>query len=116
MVILVAVLKKDNKVLIAKKNGKWGLPGIKKYIMDEDILGIQRLLMAEFGIEASVDKYLGSATFEYKGEVMIIKSYIISSWLGTILLDNDQEIAWIVKEDARYYRLHPLDKEILKLL
>jgi hypothetical protein len=114
--ILVALIIKEEKLLILKNNNYWELPGGKKELLENDSQALRRILFSCLGIDMLVDKYIGTARFEYKGELMEIKAYLVPSFMGDIILYDNQQTLWINSHDFESYELPDLDKEIIRLL
>ena len=99
--VVAAVIKKNNKILIARrKKGKqlefkWEYPGGKLKNDEKESAALKRELKEEFSIEASIGKYLTESFCEY-GDINInLKAYIVQSFSGNFKLVDHDKIEWI---------------------
>lgn len=113
MILLVqvtaAILVDDGKVLIAQRGpkshqaGKWEFPGGKVEGAESPEECLEREMMEEFHIVASVGEYLGSSVHHYDHmsiQLMAFRTYWIS---GYIVLEEHTTYDWVkIKELNRY--------------
>lgn len=120
--VIVAIIRKDNKFLLAhraKKDcfyNKWEFPGGKMESGETEQECLKRELFEELHIEADIGEYFCSNVFEYKGQPMEIRAYFVDSFSGEFILHEHYEIRWVEKHDLLSYDVPDPDKPIIKKL
>ena len=115
--VVVALIKKDNQYLIAKRKddtalgGYWEFPGGKVEAGESDEAALEREILDEFNSLISVGKLLASAQIN---DHIVLKLYACEHKLGAYQLKDHSEIAWVNSLSALdAYDLAPADIELL---
>ena len=113
--VVAAVIKKNNKILIARrKKGKhlefkWEYPGGKLEENENEEIGLKRELEEEFNIKASVENYLTESFYEYDNVKINLKAYFVKDFLGDIKLTDHDKVEWIKIDELKNYDFAPAD-------
>tara|TARA_B100000029_G_scaffold142981_1_gene138228 strand:- start:1363 stop:1752 length:390 start_codon:yes stop_codon:yes gene_type:complete len=113
--VVAAVIKKNNKILIARrKKGKhlefkWEYPGGKLENNEDEKSGLKRELEEEFNIKASVENYLTESFYEYDKVKINLKAYFVNDFLGSIKLTDHDKIEWVRINELQNYDFAPAD-------
>lgn len=107
--VATAVIKRDNKFLIAKRklggsaSGKWEFPGgkIEKGETPEECL--TRELSEEFGIVAHIDSFFMASCFDYEEKKIRLLLYFATHVSGKFELHVHDEIRWVSKDELPNY-------------
>lgn len=115
--VVAALIKKDNKLLIAKRKddtvlgGYWEFPGGKVESGESDETALEREILEEFNSLISVGKLLASAQIN---DDTVLKLYACEHKLGAYQLKDHSEVAWVNSLSAlNAYDLAPADIELL---
>lgn len=120
--VIAAVIKKDDKVLIAQRAkkdtlyGKWEFPGGKMEQDETEHECLQRELFEEFGINAEIDSYICSSFFEHKGQPIEMRAYYVIMFSGEFNLYDHQQIKWVGVEELHSYDMPDPDRPIVDKL
>jgi mutator protein MutT len=120
--VIAAVIKKDNKVLIAQRAkrdalyGKWEFPGGKMEPGETEYECLSRELFEEFGIKAIVGAYICSSFFEHKGQPTEMRAYYIDSFSNDFHLYDHLQIKWVDVKELYSYDMPDPDKPIVDKL
>ena len=115
--VVAALIKKDNKFLIARRKndtalgGYWEFPGGKVESGESDEAALEREILEEFNSLISVGKLLTSAQIN---DDTVLKLYACEHKLGAYQLKDHSEVAWVKSLSAlNAYDLAPADIELL---
>lgn len=115
--VVAALIKKDNKFLIAKRKddkalgGYWEFPGGKVEAGESDEAALEREILEEFNSLILVGKLLASAQIN---DDTVLKLYACEHKLGAYQLKDHSEVAWVNSLSAlNAYDLAPADIELL---
>lgn len=113
--VVAGILKKDNKILIARKKegkalaGYWEFPGGKIEADETPEESLIRELMEEMEIKISVNKYIGESIYDYGNIVISLKGYLAEILEGEIVLSDHDKYAWVTVDKINSYKLAPAD-------
>lgn len=114
--VVAALIKKDNKVLIAKRAsgdpnvfGKWEFPGGKVEENESEFAAIERELFEEFEMKINAEKFLINNVCEYPTKIVDLRLYECSFIDGDFKLHDHSEYQWVDKKDLLNYDLAPAD-------
>ncbi len=123
IVVVAALIKKDNKYLIAKRAydeeenlGKWEFPGGKVEKGEDEFTAIEREMKEEFEIEIKAVKYLTSSKFDTGKKIILLKLYECEYISGEFRLNAHSEYAFVDKDKLLNYDLAPADIEFAKYI
>lgn len=120
--VVAAVLKKEGKMLLAKRKkgdrfeGLWEFPGGKLEPGEIPEEGLKRELREEFGIETRVGNFLCSACYASPTHSLELLAYEVSHVSGQFSLYDHDEIRWISLEELNQYPLGEPDKTVAQEL
>jgi len=119
VIVTAAIIKKDNKFLIAKRKeghlaNKWEFPGGKLEPNETPEDCLKRELKEEFGIQTIIGKYLATSIYDYPHIKIKLIAYEVEYTSGEFILNDHQEIKWVTKEDLSNYDFAPADIPIVK--
>src|SRR3989344_7077282 len=107
--VVAAVLRQDNKFLIAKRKadqhvgGKWEFPGGKIEKEETPEACLKRELFEEFGIEANVDSFFMESRFDYGDKQIRLLLYYATHISCIFELHVHDEIRWVSKDELANY-------------
>lgn len=114
--VVVAILKKEDKILIAKKRegkplaGLWEFPGGKIEEGETPEESIIRELMEEMNIKVRVNEYVGESIYDYgDGKIISLKGFTAEIIEGNIKLTDHDEYKWVTLEEIYNYKVAPAD-------
>ena len=121
VIVTAAVIKKDNKILIAKRKkghleNKWEFPGGKLEPNETPEGCLKRELSEEFGIETKIGKLLATSIHEYAHIKIKLMAYEVDYISGEFILNDHKEIKWVNTEDLLIYDFASADIPIVKIL
>ena len=117
LVVAVALIDADNRVLIAQRpEGKqlaclWEFPGGKLDAGERPEQALIRELQEELGIEVK-EACLAPLTFAshaYDDFHLLMPLYICRRWQGTVTAREGQNLAWVRANKLRDYPMPPAD-------
>ena len=120
---VVAILQKEDKILIARKKegkplaGYFEFPGgkIEKGETPEESLA--RELMEEMNIKIDVKEYVGESIYDYgNGKVISLLGYISEIIDGEIKLSDHDRYEWVTLEEINNYKIAPADIPLIDKL
>ena len=120
--VSAAVIVKDNKYLIAKRNkdkhlgGYFEFPGGKQ---DEDETleqTVVREIKEELNVDITVDRKLGEEHYSDEKINVHLHYFFCTIIKGDIILKEHEEAAWVSKEEFNKYKFAEGDKDIISLL
>ena len=117
--VVVAIIKKNNYYLIAKRNKnkhfglKWEFPGGKVEINETYSEALSREIKEELDISIKINEKI--AEEKYRDEkIDIILHYYLCSYLGgNIKLNEHEDFAWVEKKDLDKYDFVEGDRNII---
>ncbi len=120
LVVAVALLNRDGKVLIARRApgrplaGLWEFPGGKVEAGEEPETALIREILEELGIEiARADLVpFTFASHAYPEFHLLMPLYLCKRWLGSIVAQEDQELRWVKPNELSLYDMAPADEPL----
>lgn len=118
--VVVGLIKKDGKYLIARRNhgdveanGKWEFPGGKLEEKETELEAIEREMREEFEVNVKALKFLASSVSEYIERTIELRLYLCDYINGEFKLHDHHEIKWIELSELLNYDFAPADKELV---
>ena len=112
LVVVVALIKKNNKYFIGKRAddeedniGKWEFPGGKVEANEDEKSAIEREIMEELELNVKAVKYLTSCNRETDDLIAEFKLYECKYISGKIKLHAHSEYKWVSKKKLLNYDL-----------
>ena len=116
IVVVAALIKKDDKILIAKRAtgdenvlGKWELPGGKVEINESEEHAIEREILEEFELKKKKKKYVKNNICKYPKKTVDLRLYECEYLGGQFRLHDHSEYKWIERSEILNYDLAPAD-------
>ncbi len=124
LVVAVALVDPDNRILIAKRPegkslaGYWEFPGGKIDPGERPEQSLIRELQEELGISVSEDCLapLSFASHAYSDFHLLMPLYICRKWQGQVSPQEKQTLKWVSARDLRCYELPPADIPLISPL
>lgn len=123
--VVAGILKKDNKILIARKKegkslaGYWEFPGGKIEAGETPEESLVRELMEEMEINIKINEYVGESIYDYGNVVVSLKGYVAEILEGEIILSDHDKYEWVTLDEINNYKLAPADiplvEDLIKL-
>ena len=114
--VVAALIKKDNKILIAKRAtgdsnvyGKWEFPGGKVEVNESEEKAIEREIKEEFDMDIKAINFITNNICEYPTRTIDLRLYECKYLGGEFKLHDHLEYAWIDMSDLLNYDLAPAD-------
>lgn len=114
--VVAALIKKDDKVLIAKRAdgnpmvlGKWEFPGGKVEANESEKNAIEREMFEEFELKILAEKYLINNIYEYPSKTIDLRLYECKYLSGEFKLHDHFEYKWVSAQELLEYDLAPAD-------
>jgi 8-oxo-dGTP diphosphatase len=113
--VTAAILIKDGKILIAKRKAddwqanKWEFPGGTVERNETPQACLKREMKEEFGIEVSVDEYIGESTYHYDHGGIKLLAYRSNWESGKIALNDHADYRWVSAKQLVEYDFAPAD-------
>lgn len=121
--VVAAILKKDNKILIAKKKqgkplaGYWEFPGGKVEKQETQEEALIRELKEEMNIEIQIKAYIGESVYDYgDNKIVSLKGYTAIIKSGNINLSDHDEYRWVTLEEIKDYKIAPADIPLIDFM
>ena len=120
--VVAAVIKKDNKYLIAQRNRNkhfafhWEFPGGKVDNGETFKIALQREIKEELSIDIKIYQKVSSQT--HKDDKINVKvHYFLCEHIdGKILLFEHEDMQWVTKKELFTYKMAPGDSKIIEFL
>ena len=124
LVVAVALVDRDNRILIAQRPegkqlaGYWEFPGGKVDAGERPEISLIRELNEELGITVSEDCLapLTFASHAYEDFHLLMPLYICRKWQGMVQGRENQQLKWVRARDLRDYKLPPADIPLISPL
>ena len=121
--VVAALIKKDGKVLIAKRStgdenvfGKWEFPGGKVEPNESEECAIEREIKEEFEMSIKAKKFIINNICEYPTRTIDLRLYECEYVSGEFKLHDHFEYAWVNLEKILDYDLAPADIPLANFL
>ena len=124
LVVAVALIDSDNRILIAQRPegkqlaGLWEFPGGKLDPNERPEQALIRELREELGIEVK-DTCLAPLTFAsyaYEEFHLLMPLYVCRRWEGMVRPLEGQALKWVQARDLRHYPMPPADEPLIPAL
>ena len=114
--VVAALIKKDNKILIAKRStgdqnvfGKWEFPGGKVEHNENEKAAIEREIFEEFELTIKAKEFITNNIYEYPNKSVDLRLYGCDYISGEFKLHDHSEISWVNVQELLNYDLAPAD-------
>ena len=120
--VSAAVIVKDNKYFIAKRNkdkhlgGYFEFPGGKQDDNETLEQTAIREIKEELNVDITVDRKLGEEHYSDEKINVHLHYFFCTIIKGDIVLKEHEEAAWVSKEEFNNYNFAEGDKDIISLL
>ena len=120
--VSAAVIVKDNKYFIAKRNkdkhlgGYFEFPGGKQDDNETLEQTVIREIKEELNVDITVDRKLGEEHYSDEKINVHLHYFFCTIIRGDIILKEHEESAWVSKEEFNNYNFAEGDKDIISLL
>ena len=121
--VVCALIKKDNKVLIATRAtgdsnvyGKWEFPGGKVEPGEPEEKAIEREIKEEFDMDIKAIKFITNNICEYPTRTIDLRLYECKYLSGEFKLNDHLDYAWININDLLNYDLALADIPLAKYI
>jgi|TARA_B100000242_G_C42881694_1_gene409085 mutator protein MutT len=120
--VSAAVIVKDNKYFIAKRNkdkhlgGYFEFPGGKQDDNETLEQTVIREIKEELNVDITVDRKLGEEHYSDEKINVHLHYFFCTIIKGDIVLKEHEEAAWVSKEEFNKYKFAEGDKDIISLL
>lgn len=119
--VVAALIKKDNKYLIAKRAtgyekvlGKWEFPGGKVKVGEEEKNAIEREIKEEFDLEIKALHFIINNVYKYPADTIDLRLYECEYISGEFKLHDHSEYKFVSKDEILDYDLCPADIPLAK--
>ena len=124
LVSAVALIDKDNRILIAKRpdgkpmSGLWEFPGGKVERGETPEQALMRELSEELGIKTwnSCLAPLTFASHAYEEFHLLMPLFVCRKWEGIVLPKEKQELKWVYSTELKNYPMPPADTPLIPIL
>ncbi len=114
--VVAALIEKDGKYLIAKRNhgnsetnNKWEFPGGKVEPGESEKAAIEREIREEFEMEVKAVKFINNNMYSYKERTIDLRLYECKYISGDFHLHDHSEYRFVAKKEIVNYDLCPAD-------
>lgn len=121
--VVAALIKKDNKYLIAKRStgdsnviNKWEFPGGKVELNEDERHAIEREMKEEFELEIKAIKFITNNVCEYPNKIIDLRLYECNYVSGEFKLHDHSDYTFVSKKDILNYDLCPADIPLAKVV
>lgn len=117
--VVAAVIKNENKYLIAKRAahkldaGKWEFPGGKIEIGETPDTALKRELLEELGIETVIGSFIKSVLCDIGHATIKLMAYEVKLMHMEFQLSDHDEIIWVSIEDITSFPVSAADLLII---
>ncbi len=123
ILVVAALIKKDNNVLIARRStgdenvlGKWEFPGGKVEPNETEGHAIEREIKEEFELDIKANKYITNNVCEYPIKTVDLRLYECEYISGEFKLHDHSEYKWVNINELLNYDLAPADIPLAKYI
>ena len=123
IIVVAALIKKDGKVLIAKRATgdentlrKWEFPGGKVELNESEENAIEREIKEEFEMNIKANEFIVNNVCEYPNRTIDLRLYDCEYVSGEFKLHDHFECSWVNIENLLEYDLAPADIPLAKYL
>jgi 8-oxo-dGTP diphosphatase len=116
--VVAAVIKKDNKFMIARRSsqkdlpGFWEYPGGKVEDGESDQEALKRELQEEFGIQININQFLTNSFYRYEKFNINLRAYLVEHISGDFMLKDHDQVEWITNKNFNEFKFAPADLPI----
>ena len=120
--VVAAVIKKDNKYLIAQRNRNkhfafyWEFPGGKVDQGETFEIALQREIKEELSIDIKIYKKVSSQIHKDDKINVKVHYFLCEHSTGKIILSEHEDLKWVTKRELSSYRMATGDSKIIELL
>ena len=120
--VAAAIITKDNKYFIAKRNknkhlgGFYEFPGGKQDVNETLQETVIREIKEELDVHVSVGNKLGEEHYEDEKINVHLHYFFCTIVSGNIVLKEHEDSAWVSKEEFKNYEFAEGDSDIINLL
>ena len=120
--VVAAVIKKDNKYLIAQRNRNkhfafyWEFPGGKVDNGETFEIALQREIKEELSIDIKILKKVSSQKHKDDKINVNVHYFLCEHSDGKINLFEHEDLKWVTKTELFSYKMAPGDSKIIKFL
>lgn len=120
--VVCALIMKDGKCLIAKRNKddhlkeKWEFPGGRRIGLEDEKKTLKRAFDEVLGIKCNINDYITHSICEYPGHIVDLKLYECDYISGDYKLSIHSEYKWVNIEELLDYDLADADIILSKYL
>ena len=123
ILVVAALIKKNNDVLIARRStgdenvlGKWEFPGGKDEPNETEGHAIEREIKEEFELDIKANKYITNNVCEYPTKTVDLRLYECEYISGEFKLHDHSEYKWVNINELLNYDLAPADIPLAKYI
>lgn len=123
ILVVAALIKKDNNVLIARRStgdenvlGKWEFPGGKVEPNETEGHAIEREIKEEFELDIKANKYITNNVCEYPTKTVDLRLYECEYISREFKLHDHSEYKWVNINELLNYDLAPADIPLAKYI
>ena len=120
--VVCALIMKDGKCLIAKRNkddhlkGRWEFPGGRRQGLEDEKKTLERAFDEILGIKANINDYLTHSICEYPAHIVDLKIYECEYTGGEFTSSIHSEYKWVNIEELLDYDLADADVILAKYI
>jgi len=120
--VVAAVIKKDNKYLIAQRNRDkhfafyWEFPGGKVNNNESFENALKREILEELSINIKINNKISSERFRDEKINVEVHYFLCEKFDEEIILSEHEDMKWVFKKNLLNFKLAPGDSKIIKYL
>ena len=120
--VVAAVIKKDNKYLIAQRNRNkhfalhWEFPGGKVDRGETFEIALEREITEELSIGIKIYKKISSQIHKDDKINVKVHYFLCEHSAGKIILSEHEDLKWVNKNELSSYKMAPGDSKIIQFL